>query len=43
LIFKGGRGKRRRGRQVYDGREFFIEEIRRLDEFRAQVRAVEWW
>jgi hypothetical protein len=30
------------GNPLYDGRKFFIEEIRRLDEFRAQVWAVEW-
>jgi hypothetical protein len=28
---------------LYDGRKFFIERIERLDEFRADVRAVEWW
>jgi hypothetical protein len=28
---------------LYNGRKFYIEEIRRLDRFRATVRAVEWW
>jgi hypothetical protein len=28
---------------LYDGRKFFIEEIRRVDKFRATVRALEWW
>jgi hypothetical protein len=28
---------------LYGGKKFFIEEIRRLDKFRIEVRAVEWW
>jgi len=28
---------------LYDGKKFFIEEIKREDKFRAIVRAVEWW
>jgi hypothetical protein len=28
---------------LYGGTKFYIEEIRRLDKFRATVRAVEWW
>jgi hypothetical protein len=28
---------------LYGGRKFYIEEIRRMDKFRAVVRAEEWW
>lgn len=28
---------------LFGGRKFYIEGIRRLDRFRARVRAVEWW
>jgi hypothetical protein len=28
---------------LYDGKKFYIEKIRRLDKFRAEVEAREWW
>jgi hypothetical protein len=28
---------------LYDGKKFLIETIRRLDKFRAEVRAAQWW
>jgi hypothetical protein len=28
---------------LYDGRKFYIERIKRLDKFRAEVKAIEWW
>jgi len=28
---------------LYGGRRFYIERIRRLDKFRAEIRAAEWW
>lgn len=28
---------------LYDGRKFYIERIKRLDRFRAEVKAIEWW
>lgn len=28
---------------LYDGKKFYIEKISRLDKFRANVKAIEWW